>query len=268
MDSFEALCDTDSSKTVILWANKVPLVKCTTLPLLENLHHRRANSYRVPTGISEHFSNSVIKASEDFVKEVISDSEQAVQCYLKMNKLGLSNSSYDSKSLMINKYVIQACKDREFSESNRSLFFNPSWLNENGIFDDQVAIENISVYIKQHWNLDTKYLYSVEKSLMKMIDASCHSYKAEFSVSTNEYPIPQVTVSAYFTVNVSHLLSLPAVYIKYQLETDRHEYVVGRHSFNKKHFERLFKTKRDMYMKINKYVGWSSGPSHSAGFNS
>jgi len=78
---------------------------------------------------------------------------------------------------MTNKYIIQACKDRAFLESNRSLFSNPSWLNENGIFDDQVAIENISNYIKQHWNLETKYLYSVEKSSLKMTDVSCHGYK-------------------------------------------------------------------------------------------
>lgn len=31
----------------------------------------------------------------------------------------------------------------------------------------------------------------------------------EFSVPTKEYPIPQVTVSAYFTVDVSLLLSIP-----------------------------------------------------------
>ncbi|XP_060846726.1 uncharacterized protein LOC132926390 [Rhopalosiphum padi] len=258
MDSSETLSDTDSSKTVILWTNKMPLIKCTPLPLHENLHQYRSSSYKVPTGISEHFSNSVIKTSEDFVNGVILDSERAAQCYLKMNKLRFSNSSYESENIMINKYVVQACKDRAFLGSNRSLFSNPSWINENGIFDDQVAIENISGYIKQYWNLEKKYTYSVEKSSLKMIDVSCHSYKAEFSVSTNEYPIPQVTVSAYFTVKVTHLLSLPAVYIKYQLETDRHVYVVGRHSFNKKHFERLFKTKRDMYMEINKYIGWSS----------
>ncbi|XP_050056437.1 uncharacterized protein LOC114132623 isoform X2 [Aphis gossypii] len=244
------------------------MVKCTPLPFFENLHKKRDHLYKIPTGISEHFYNSVIQTSEDFVNGVILESKRAVQCYLKMNKLGFSNSNYDSENIMINKYIIQACKDRAFLESNRLLFSNPSWLNENGIFDDQVAIENISNYIKQHWNLEKKYLYSVEKSSLKMTDVSCHGYKAEFSVPTNEYPIPQVTVSVYFTVNVTNLVSLPAVYIKYQLETDRHVYVVGRHSFNKKHFERLFKTKRDTYMVINKYTGWSSGPNHSVGFNS
>jgi hypothetical protein len=83
---------------------------------------------------------------------------------------------------MINKYVVQACKDRAFLESNRSLFSNPSWLNENGIFNDQVAIENISGYIKQYWNLEKKYTYSVEKSSLKMIDVSCHSYKVNLTI--------------------------------------------------------------------------------------
>jgi len=73
--------------------------------------------------------------------------------------------------------VVQACKDRAILDSNHSLFSNPSWLNENGNFDDQVAIENISSYIKQHWNLEKKYLFTVEKSLLKMVDISCHSYK-------------------------------------------------------------------------------------------
>jgi len=89
MDSSETLRDTDSSgssNTVILWTNKKPMVKCTPLPFLENLHQKRDYSYKIPTGISEHFYNSVIKASEDFVNEVISESKRAVQCYLKMNK--------------------------------------------------------------------------------------------------------------------------------------------------------------------------------------
>jgi len=89
MDSSEILQDTDStdsSNTVILWTNKTPMVKCTPLPFLENLHQHRDYSYKIPTGISEHFYNSVIKASEDFVNGVILESNRAVQCYLKMNK--------------------------------------------------------------------------------------------------------------------------------------------------------------------------------------
>lgn len=73
--------------------------------------------------------------------------------------------------------AVQACKDKAKLDSNHSLFPNPSWLNENGIFDDEVAIANISGYIKQHWNLEKKYLYTVEKSLLKMFDISCHGYK-------------------------------------------------------------------------------------------
>ncbi|CAI6344733.1 unnamed protein product [Macrosiphum euphorbiae] len=242
----------DSSKTVILWKNENPLVKGPSVSFLENFHQRNDHLYKVPTGISEHFSNSVLKASEDLVNGVVADSKRVVQCYLQMNKLGFPNSGYDSENIVINMNAVQVCKDRAKLDSNHSLFSNPSWFNENGIFDDQVAIANISGYIKQHWNLEKKYLYTVEKSLLKMFDISCHGYKAEFSVSTNEYPIPQVTVSAFFTVNVTHVLSLPAVYIKYQLEMDRHVYVVGRHSFNKKHFERQFKIKRYLYMDINK----------------
>lgn len=78
--------DKDSSKTVILWKNEIPLVKCASVPLPENLHQRGGHLYKVPTGISEHFSNSVLKTSEDFVNGVIAVSKQAVQCYLQMNK--------------------------------------------------------------------------------------------------------------------------------------------------------------------------------------
>jgi len=80
---------------------------------------------------------------------------------------------------MINLNTVQACKDGVQSDSNSycSLFSNPSWLNENGIFDDQVAIINIFCYIKQYWNLEKKYLYTVEKSLLKMCDISSHGYK-------------------------------------------------------------------------------------------
>jgi len=86
MDSIENNKDKDSSKTVILWKNEIPLVKCPSISLLENLHQRNDHLYKVPTGISEHFSNSVLKTSEDFVNGVIADSKRAVQCYLKMNK--------------------------------------------------------------------------------------------------------------------------------------------------------------------------------------
>lgn len=89
MDSSEILVDTDStdsSNTVILWTNKTPMVKCTPLPFLENLHKKQDYSYKIPTGISGHFYNSVIKASENFVNGVILESKWAVLCYLKMNK--------------------------------------------------------------------------------------------------------------------------------------------------------------------------------------
>eukprot|EP00102_Acyrthosiphon_pisum_P026594 XP_016663804.1 PREDICTED: uncharacterized protein LOC100571970 isoform X2 [Acyrthosiphon pisum] len=203
--------DKDSSKTVILWKNEIPLVKYPSVSLLENFHQRNEHLYKEPTGISEHYLNSVLKTSEDFVSGVIADSKRALQCYLQMNKLGFPNSGYDSENKVIKMNALQACKDRVRLDSNHSLFSNPSWLNENGIFDDQVAIANISSYIKQHWNLEKKYLYTVEKSLIKMFDISSHGYKAEFSMSTNEYPIPQVTISAFFTVNETHVLSLPAV---------------------------------------------------------
>lgn len=45
--------------------------------------------------------------------------------------------------------------------------------------------------------------------------------------------------------------------IRYQLETDRRVYVVGKHSFNKNRFEHLFKIKQDAYADINEYAGWS-----------
>jgi len=62
------------------------LVKCASVSLLENLRQRDDHLYKVPTGISEHFLNSVLKTSEDVVNGVIAVSKQAVQCYLKMNK--------------------------------------------------------------------------------------------------------------------------------------------------------------------------------------
>ena len=76
----------DSSKTVILWKNENPLVKGPSVSFLENFHQRNDHLYKVPTGISEHFSNSVLKASEDLVNGVVADSKRVVQCYLQMNK--------------------------------------------------------------------------------------------------------------------------------------------------------------------------------------
>lgn len=88
MDSFETYFDADSSKTVILWRNNVSRVDQapSNVSLLENHHQRRGHSYKLPTGLDEHFSNSVIQTSEDEVNKVIADSKRAVQCYLKMDK--------------------------------------------------------------------------------------------------------------------------------------------------------------------------------------
>ncbi|XP_015365659.1 PREDICTED: uncharacterized protein LOC107162969 [Diuraphis noxia] len=179
MDSNETFHGKDSSKTIILWKNEIPLEKCASVSLLENLYQHDGHLCKVPTGISEHFSNSVIKTCENFVNGVIAYSKQAVQCYLRRNKLEYSNpADYNSENIMINMNAVQACKDGANLDSNNySLFSNPSWLNENGIFDDQVAITNICCYIKQHWNLEIKYLYTVEKSSLKMCDISCHGYK-------------------------------------------------------------------------------------------
>jgi len=86
MDSNETFHDNDSSKAVILWKNEIPLDKCASVSLLENFYQRDGHLRKVPTGISEHFSNLVIKTSENFVNGLIAYSKQAVQCYLRRNK--------------------------------------------------------------------------------------------------------------------------------------------------------------------------------------
>lgn len=84
MDSVKTLQDKDSSNTVILWKNEIPPNKC--IPILENLHQYGGHLYKGPTGMNEHFSNSVIQTTEDFVNEVIAVSERAVRYYLQTNK--------------------------------------------------------------------------------------------------------------------------------------------------------------------------------------
>jgi len=86
MDAIETLQDKDSSSTIILWKNEIPPDKCVSVPLLENVHQHDGHLFKEPTGISEHFSNSVIKTSEDLVNDVIAVSERAVQYYLQTNK--------------------------------------------------------------------------------------------------------------------------------------------------------------------------------------
>jgi len=86
MDLIETFHDKDSSKTIILWKNEIPLVKSASVPMLDNRYHRDGHLCKVPTGMSEHFSNLVLKTSENFVNGVIADSKQAAQCYLKKNK--------------------------------------------------------------------------------------------------------------------------------------------------------------------------------------
>lgn len=51
------------------------------------------------------------------------------------------------------------------------MFFKPEWVNGNGIVDEFAATRKICNYIKDNWNLDMKYRYTVEK-----MDTS-HAYK-------------------------------------------------------------------------------------------
>lgn len=87
---------------------------------------------------------------------------------------------------MTNKNYVQKCKDRLLLKSSDSidslLFSETGWLSTNGIFDDHAAIFNVSNYIKQNWNLDPKYLFTVEKSDKSINTSSTtHCYKVKLN---------------------------------------------------------------------------------------
>lgn len=87
---------------------------------------------------------------------------------------------------MTNKNYVQKCKDRLLRKSSDSidslLFSETAWLSTNGMFDDHAAIFNVTDYIKQNWNLDPKYLFTVVKSDKLITSGSTsHCYKVKLN---------------------------------------------------------------------------------------
>lgn len=82
--------------------------------------------------------------------------------------------NHKHKHKATNKEHIQICRDRliPISDSNNSLTSELRWL------DDQEALVNISEYIKQNWDLDEKFLFTIEKTDTSITcGSSCHKYK-------------------------------------------------------------------------------------------
>lgn len=51
------------------------------------------------------------------------------------------------------------------------------------MLDDQAAIQKIIDYIKQNWNLDEKYLFTVEKIETSInSDSTCHIFQVNFNI--------------------------------------------------------------------------------------
>lgn len=70
------------------------------------------------------------------------------------------------------------------------LLSTSTWLSKNGTFYDQAALERIVDYIKQNWDLDAKYLFTVEKTDTSMIcGLTCHSYKVGSNTTSNQINI-------------------------------------------------------------------------------
>ncbi|VVC32923.1 A-kinase anchor protein 28kDa [Cinara cedri] len=252
--------DTNSSRTFILWKNFVQQDETqTNIRSSSARQHLKDTVYKSPRGLSENYLHLIRKTADNLVNTVIEVSESLVQNpkTLKPIRLGYNARIIDEvegNEVTNKKNYIHECMDKliQTSDSDHLLLSKLEWLDENGLADGFSAIPKISDYIKKNWALDVKYLFTIEKTNTLITNGlTRHSYKVEFSVPTKEHPIPQVTVSAYFTIDVSPLLSVP-IYVTYQLETDRRVYVVGKHSFNRSRFERLFEIKRDAYMDINK----------------
>lgn len=67
------------------------------------------------------------------------------------------------------------------SDSNNSLLSKSEWLSEDEMLDDYIATMKISEFIKNNWDLDKKYLYTVEKIDTSIVCGSaCYSYKVAY----------------------------------------------------------------------------------------
>lgn len=75
---------------------------------------------------------------------------------------------------MTNKKYVKICRDKllPISDSNHSLTSESRWLN------DQESLVNISEYIRQNWDLDHRFLFTIEKTDTTITCGStCHKYK-------------------------------------------------------------------------------------------
>lgn len=68
------------------------------------------------------------------------------------------------------------------SVSDQSLFSASTWLNNDGTMDDQAAMVKIADYINKNWNLEEKYLFTIEKTNSSIISGvTCNHYEVNSS---------------------------------------------------------------------------------------
>ncbi|XP_050421327.1 uncharacterized protein LOC126833815 [Adelges cooleyi] len=254
--------DVDSAK--VLWTNGVPITLVETLPVKrvattsESLFD--AKPYYVPHGLSRTYMNRVTKLAEDIVSTVVSDAEWVANdrwksC--KAERLKFKDSFVHNAASFV-----KQCRDKvQLPKSSKSC--SPATLYLFNVFrkksfNDRIVMDKIAEHIKYEWKLDPKYLYTIDKTKVATEGLlTKHCYKAEFSVPTKEYPVPQLTVSVFFTVETSatHSRNEP-IFIEYSFETEMRVYVLGKDWFRRRRFEQLFERKLTIYKDINRYVGW------------
>ncbi|XP_050528228.1 uncharacterized protein LOC126898331 [Daktulosphaira vitifoliae] len=135
------------------------------------------------------------------------------------------------------KHDLKSFKNLSTKESFAS--FKSSSLSFQIFYAEKNVVELINKSVKNDWNLDKKYMYTIEKIAVSSLFGCVnhHYFKAEFSVPTVKYPIPQFTLC-----------------IEYQLETDKRVYILGHHKFNKIRFMQLFRIKEIDIKKIKKIL--------------
>lgn len=85
MDSFEDLsaegCDSSSSKTIVLWKNKIPFIEgnATFAPTSGTGFQLDENVHKIPRGLSENYLNTVTKVADDLIDNVIAHSVLVIQ---------------------------------------------------------------------------------------------------------------------------------------------------------------------------------------------
>lgn len=80
---------------------------------------------------------------------------------------------------------VQECRNKLLlaPDSSHSLLSESGWLDRNRILDDQATIQKITDYIKQNWDLDEKYLFTIEKmDTSSSNDSTCHVFKVNFFI--------------------------------------------------------------------------------------